>query len=72
MRFMKADDGSAFNVEQIVAVGPANVIRGSKGFGPYLMVTLPDGRTAVPLYRDTTGVWPADALDEFLKEIAGP
>jgi hypothetical protein len=71
MRFMKADDGTAFNVDQIVAVGPANVMRKSKGFGPYLMVELSDGRTAVPLYRDTKAVWPGDALDEFLRAVSG-
>ena len=71
MRFMKADDGTAFNVDQIVSVGPANTIRGSKGFGPYLMVTLPDGRTAVPRYHDTGNVWPAASLDEFLALIQG-
>ena len=68
-RFMKADNGIAFNVDQIVAVGPANVMRGSKGFGSYLMVELSDGRTAVPLYGDTKNVWPEDALDEFLKVV---
>lgn len=72
MEFMKADDGTAFNVAQIVAVGSANVLRRSKGFGPYLMVELSSGRTAVPLYRDTNVVWPMDALDEFLKVVAGP
>lgn len=69
MEFMKADDGTAFNVAQIVAVGPANVMRKSKGFGEYLMVELSDGRTAVPLYGDTKRVWPEDALDEFLKVV---
>lgn len=68
--FMKADDGTAFNVSQIVAVGPANVIRKSKGFGPYLMVELSTGRTAVPLRRETNTVWPATALDEFLGVVA--
>lgn len=69
MRFMKAQDGTAFNVDQIVSVGAANTIRGSKGYPPYLMATLPDGRTVVPL-TDTNDVWPTDALDEFLKLIA--
>ena len=71
MEFMKADDGTAFNVAQIVAVGPANVMRKSKGFGAYLMVELSDGRTAVPLYRDTKNVWPEGALDEFLRMVSG-
>jgi hypothetical protein len=71
MRFIKAEDGTAFNVDQIVSVGPANTIRGSRGFGPYLMVTLTDGRTAVPRYHDTTNLWPADALDEFLALLEG-
>lgn len=70
MRFMKAQDGTAFNVDQIVSVGAANTIRGSNGFGPYLMVTLPDGRTAVPRYHNTENVWPANRLDEFLDEVA--
>lgn len=68
MRFMRAEDGTAFNVDQIIAVGPANTIRRSKGFGSYLMVELSDGRTAVPL-NDTGRVWPVDALDEFLKTV---
>jgi hypothetical protein len=66
MRFMKALDGTAFNVDQIVAVGSANTIRGSKGFGPYLMVSLPNGQTAVPV-NDVGVVWHEDSLDEFLK-----
>jgi hypothetical protein len=49
MKFMQAQDGSAFNVDQIIQVGAANTIRGSKGFGDYLMVALPNGRTAVPV-----------------------
>lgn len=69
MRFMKAQDGTVFNVDQIVSVGAANTIRRSRGFGSYLMATLSDGRTAVPV-SDTNDVWPADALDEFLKLIA--
>jgi hypothetical protein len=62
---MKAEDGTAFNVDQIVSVGAANTIRRSNGFPPYLMVSLTDGRFAVPL-NDTNQVWPADALDAFL------
>lgn len=70
MRFMKADDGTAFNINEIVSVGPANSIRRSKGFGPYLMVTLTDGRIVVPLHFDTKAVWPAESLDEFLRFVA--
>jgi hypothetical protein len=71
VRFMRAEDGTAFNVEQIVAVGPANVMRRSKGFGPYLMVELSNGRTAVPICRDTGKVWPVGEVDEFLKVVDG-
>jgi hypothetical protein len=69
MRFIKAADGTAVNLDQIIQVGAANTIRGSRGFGDYLMVALPDGRTAVPV-TDTGQAWPTDALDEFLKFIA--
>lgn len=69
MRFIKAQDGSAINVDHITQVGAANTIRGSKGFGDYLMVVLPNGRTAVPV-DDTGAAWPADALDGFLKVLA--
>jgi hypothetical protein len=69
MRFIKAQDGTAINVDQITQVGAANTIRGSKGFGDYLMVALPGGRTAVPV-TDAGTVWPTDALDEFLKFAA--
>ena len=68
MRFIKAFDGTAVNVDQIIQVGPANTIRSSKGFGDYLMVALPDGRTAVPV-TDTGVVWPTESLGEFLAWI---
>lgn len=69
MRFMRAEDGTAFSVDQIVSVGAANTIRGSKGFGHYLMVTLPDGRIVVPINPATRAVWPAAELDAFLNEV---
>lgn len=68
MRFMKADDGTAFNTDQIVSVGLANTIRRSNGFPPYLMVSLTDGRFAVPL-NDQHERWPAEQLDAFLAAI---
>jgi hypothetical protein len=69
MKFIRALDGTAINADQIVSVGSANTIRGSKGFGPYLMVTLSNGQTAVPI-TDTGIVWHEDSLDEFLKVAA--
>jgi hypothetical protein len=72
MRFMRAEDGTMFNIEQIVSVGLANTIRGSKGFGPYLMVVLSNGSTSVPVCDETGRVWPADAIDEFLRAVDGP
>lgn len=70
MKFMRAQDGTAFNVDQIVSVGPAAVIRQSKGFGPYLMASLADGRMVIPFHVDTKTAWPAEALDDFLRFIA--
>lgn len=70
MKFIRALDGTAVNTDQIVQVGAANTIRASKGFGDYLMVALPSGRTAVPV-TDTGMTWPTESLDEFLKFIAG-
>lgn len=72
VKFMRAEDGSMFNVEQIAAVGLANTIRRSKGFGPYLMVELSSGRTVVPVRPDTGAAWPVAALDEFLDRVSGP
>lgn len=69
MRFIKAQDGTVFSTSHIVAVGSANTIRGSKGFGPYLMVALVSGRYAVPVQDDGT-TWPADQLHEFLKDAS--
>lgn len=70
MRFIKAYDGTVFNADQIIQVGAANTIRASKGFGDYLMVALPDGRTAVPV-NETGAVWPTERLGEFLEMLQG-
>jgi hypothetical protein len=70
MRFIKAADGTAVNVEQIIQVGSANTIRGSRSFDDYLMVSLPNGRTAVPV-TDTGTAWATERLDEFLAMIQG-
>ena len=69
MRFMQSQDGTWFNVDHIVTVGPANTVRGSKGYGPYLMVALSNGSYAVPLTTDGS-LWHSDQLDLFLKHAA--
>lgn len=70
MKFIRALDGTAVNVDQIIQVGSANTIRGSRSFDDYLMVSLPNGRTAVPV-TGAGSVWPTARLDDFLELLTG-